>query len=171
MARSIKKGSVVVAVGTKKGGFLFHSPDRKKWSVAGPFMEGGSVYHMMLDPRDGRTVYASAPMGSEPWGPGIYRGRAGAEPKATQAAPKFKEGSDLSVSRVWHVEPGPSKTPDTIYAGVEPAALFRSDDRGGTWHDLDALNYHPTTKEWQPGGGGGACTRCSSTRGTRGVSS
>src|SRR5438132_1055218 len=70
MARSIKKGSVVVAVGTKKGGFLFHSPDRKKWSVAGPFMEGGSVYHMMLDPRDGRTVYASAPMGSEPWRPG-----------------------------------------------------------------------------------------------------
>src|SRR3989475_388267 len=154
MARSIKKGSVVVAVGTKKGGFLFHSPDRKKWSVAGPFMEGGSVYHMMLDPRDGRTVYASAPMGSEPWGPGIYRGRAGEEPKATRAAPKFKEGSDLSVSRIWHIEPGPSKAPDTIYAGVEPAALFRSDDRGDTWHDVDALNYHPTRKEWQPGGGG-----------------
>jgi len=154
MARSIKKGSVVVAVGTKKGGFLFHSSDRRKWSVAGPFMEGGSVYHMMLDPRDGRTVYASAPMGSEPWGPAIYRGRAGEEPKATRAAPKFKEGSDLSVSRVWHVEPGPSKAPDTIYAGVEPAALFRSDDRGDTWHDLDALNYHPTRKEWQPGGGG-----------------
>src|SRR2546428_3227318 len=154
VARSIKKGSVVVAVGTKKGGFLFHSPDRKKWSVAGPFMEGWSVYHMMLDPRDGRTVYASAPMGSEPWGPGIYHGRAGAEPKATQAAPKFKEGSDLSVSRIWHIEPGPSKTPDTIYAGVEPAALFRSDNRGETWHDLDTLNYHPTRKEWQPGGGG-----------------
>src|SRR5438093_757622 len=154
MARSIKKGSVVVAVGTKKGGFLFHSPDRKKWSVAGPFMEGGAVYHMILDPRDGRTVYASAPMGSEPWGPAIYRGRAGEEPKATQASPKFKEGSDLSVSRVWHIEPGPSKTPDTIYAGVEPAALFRSDDRGDTWHDLDSLNHHPTRKEWQPGGGG-----------------
>src|SRR5881628_591609 len=89
MARSIKKGR-----------FLFHSPDRKKWSVAGPFMEGGAVYHMILDPRDGRTVYASAPMGSGPWGPAIYRGRAGEEPKATQASPKFKEGSDLSVSRV-----------------------------------------------------------------------
>src|SRR6266581_9318833 len=95
MARSIKKGSVVVAVGTKKGGFLFHSSDRKKWSVAGPFMEGGAVYHLMLDPRDGRTVYASAPMGSEPWGPAIYRGRAGEEPKATQAAPNFKECSDV----------------------------------------------------------------------------
>ena len=154
MARSIKKGSVVVAVGTKKGGFLFHSPDRKKWSVAGPFMEGGAVYHMILDPRDGRTVYASAPMGSEPWGPAIYRGRAVEEPKATQAFPKFKEGSDLSVSRIWHIEPGPSEAPDTIYAGAEPAALFRSDDRGDTWHDLGSLNYHPTRKEWQPGGGG-----------------
>src|SRR5213594_1546878 len=154
MARSIKKGSVVVAVGTKKGGFLFHSPDRKKWSVAGPFMEGGAVYHMILDPRDGRTVYASAPMGSGPWGPAIYRGRAEEEPKATQAFPKFKEGSDLSVSRIWHIEPGPSEAPDTIYAGAEPAALFRSDDRGDTWHDLGSLNYHPTRKEWQPGGGG-----------------
>src|SRR5438132_6746412 len=93
MARSIKKGSVVVAVGTKKGGFLFHSPDRKKWSVAGPFMEGGSVYHMMLDPRDGRTVYASAPMGSEPWdrgstaaGPGRSRRRR-ERPRSSRRAP------------------------------------------------------------------------------------
>src|SRR5947208_9116090 len=136
MAGPIKKGSLVVAVGTKKGGFLFHSSDRKKWSVAGPFNAGGSVYHMMLDPRDGRTVYVSAPMGSEPWGPAIYRGRAGQEPKATRGAPKFKEGSGISVSRVWHIEPGPANAPDTIYAGVEPAALFRSDDRGETWQDI-----------------------------------
>src|SRR5438445_13076799 len=99
MARSIKKGSVVVAVGTKKGGFLFHSPDRKKWSVAGPFMESGAVYHMLLDPRDGRTVYASAPVGSESWGPAIYRGRAGQEPTAPQASPKVRSGSELSVCR------------------------------------------------------------------------
>ena len=154
MARSIKKGSVVVAVGSKKGGFLFHSPDRRKWSVEGPFNAGGAVYHMTLDPRDGRTVYAAAPMGSEPWGPAVYRGRAGEVLKATTTAPKFKEGSDLSVSRIWHIEPGPSNAPDTIYAGVEPAALFRSDDRGDTWHDVESLNYHPTRKDWQPGNGG-----------------
>src|SRR2546426_1098733 len=149
MARSIKKGSVVVAVGTKKGGFLFHSPDRKKWSVAGPFMEGGAVYHMILDPRDGRTVYASAPMGSEPWGPAIYRGRAEEEPKATQAFPKFKEGSDLSVSRIWHIEPGPSEAPDTIYAGAEPAALFRSGD-GSLFQQNHCGTYHrgPDGGEW-----------------------
>src|SRR5947199_8519385 len=109
---------------------------------------------MMLDPRDGRRLYSSARVGSERWGPAIYRGRAGPEPKATRRAPKFKEGSDLSVSRVWHIEPGPANAPDTIYAGVEPAALFRSDDRGETWQDIDSLNYHPTRKDWQPGGGG-----------------
>ncbi len=154
MPRTIKKGSVVVAVGTKKGGFLFHSSDRRKWSVAGPFMVGNAVYHMILDPRDGRTVYGAAPMWSEPWGPAVYRGRAGEVMKPTQTAPKFKEGSGHAVTRIWHIEPGPSDEPETIYAGVEPAALFRSDDRGGTWQDFEALNYHPTRKEWQPGNGG-----------------
>src|SRR5207245_7311626 len=102
MARSIKKGSLVVAVGTKKGGFLFHSPDGRKWAVEGPFNAGGAVYDMTLDPRDGRTVYAAAPMGSEPRGLGVYRGRAGEEPKATKTAPKVKEGADLSGSRTEH---------------------------------------------------------------------
>src|SRR5207244_9919783 len=87
-------------------------------------------------------------------GPAVYRGRIGSEPKPTSSSPKFKEGSDLAVSRVWHIEPGSSNEPDTIYAGVEPAALFRSEDRGDTWEDIGALNYHPTRKEWQPGGGG-----------------
>src|SRR5439155_86500 len=118
--------------------------ERTKSSVAGPFLAGAGVYHMGLDPRDGRTVYAAAPHVAEPWGPAVYRGRIGSEPKPTSSSPKFKEGSDLAVSRVWHIEPGSSNEPDTIYAGVEPAALFRSEDRGDTWEDCGALNYHPT---------------------------
>jgi len=153
MAR-IKKGSVVVAVGTKKGGFLFHSLDRRKWSVEGPVMTGMAVYHMILDPRDGRTVYGAAPHTNEPWGPSVYRGRAGENVKPTAASPKFKEGSGLAVTRIWHIEPGPADSPETIYAGAEPASLFRSDDRGDSWDDFDTLNYHPTRKEWQPGNGG-----------------
>jgi hypothetical protein len=58
------------------------------------------------------------------------------------------------VSRVWHIEAGPEDDAETIYAGVEPAALFRSRDRGDTWEDIESLNYHPTRKDWQPGGGG-----------------
>ncbi len=154
MAGAIKKGSVVVSVGTKKGGFIFHSPDRRKWTMAGPYVPGATVYHFILDPRDGRTAYAAAPHGSEPWGPAVYRGRAGESLKATAHAPKFKDGSGLAVTRVWHLEPGPADEPETIYAGVEPAALFRSEDRGETWGDIDALNYHPTRKDWQPGFGG-----------------
>ena len=136
MAPKIEKDSVVVAVGTKKGGFLFHSQDRRKWSVAGPYLAGQSVYHFVLDPRDGRTVYGAAPHFAEPWGPAVYRGRAGEEPKPTATQPKFKEGSDLAVSRVWHIEPGAEDDAKTIYAGVEPAALFRSRDRGDTWEDM-----------------------------------
>src|SRR5438067_222664 len=120
VAGAIKKGSVVVSVGTKKGGFIFHSPDRRKWTMAGPYVPGATVYHFILDPRDGRTVYAAAPHGSEPWGPAVYRGRAGESLKATAHAPKFKDGSGLAVTRVWHLEPGPADEPETIYAGVEP---------------------------------------------------
>lgn len=151
---SIKKGSTVVLVGTKKGGFIFHSPDRRRWSVAGPYMEGMPVYHMILDPRDGQTVYAGAPNPGEVWGPALYRGRLGSAPALTKSAPKFRDGSGLALSRIWHLEPGIADEPGTLYAGVEPAALFRSDDRGDSWADVEGLNYYPGRDKWQPGNGG-----------------
>src|SRR5438445_11039267 len=74
--------------------------------------------------------------------------------RPTQTATKIKRASYIAETRIWHIEPGPADAPETIYAGVEPAALFRSDDRGGTWQDFEALNYYPTRKEWQSGNGG-----------------
>src|SRR5437660_1390278 len=59
VAGAIKKGSVVVSVGTKKGGFIFHSPDRRKWTMAGPYVPGATVYHFILDP--GRPAQAAPP--------------------------------------------------------------------------------------------------------------
>src|SRR5437870_10957904 len=106
MAGTIKKDSVVVAVGTKKGGFLFHSADRRKWSVAGPFLAGAGVYHMGLDPRDGRTGYAAAPHVAEPSGPAVYRGRSGSELKPTSSPPQFKAGADVAVSPEAHLDLG-----------------------------------------------------------------
>jgi hypothetical protein len=150
----VKKGSTVVLVGTKKGGFVFHSPDRRRWSVLGPYAAGLPVYHMILDPRDGRTVYAGALTPGEVWGPGLYRGRLGNAPAPTKSAPAFREGSDLAVTRLWHLEPGPSDSPRSLLVGVEPAALFRTDDGGDTWSGYDALNYYPGRKDWQPGFGG-----------------
>ncbi|MFL6332536.1 MAG: WD40/YVTN/BNR-like repeat-containing protein [Pyrinomonadaceae bacterium] len=55
--------------------------------------------------------------------------------------------------RVWHLEPS-RVDPDTVYAGVEDAALFRTTDGGRTWHELSGLRGHGTGAQWQPGAGG-----------------
>ena len=55
--------------------------------------------------------------------------------------------------RVWHLEPS-LDDPDTVYAGVEDAALFRSTDGGKNWHELSGLRGHGTGPAWQPGAGG-----------------
>ena len=55
--------------------------------------------------------------------------------------------------RVWHLEPSLTD-PDTVYAGVEDAALFRSTDGGKTWHELAGLRGHGTGPKWSPGAGG-----------------
>src|SRR6266849_6592590 len=55
--------------------------------------------------------------------------------------------------RVWHLEPSPTD-PDTVYAGVEDAGLFRSTDGGKNWHELSGLRGHGTGPNWQPGAGG-----------------
>jgi photosystem II stability/assembly factor-like uncharacterized protein len=55
--------------------------------------------------------------------------------------------------RVWHLEPSLTD-PDTVYAGVEDAALFRSTDGARTWHELSGLRGHGTGPKWQPGAGG-----------------
>jgi photosystem II stability/assembly factor-like uncharacterized protein len=55
--------------------------------------------------------------------------------------------------RVWHVEPSPTD-PDTVYAGVEDAALFRTTDGGKTWKEVSGLRGHGTGPKWQPGAGG-----------------
>jgi hypothetical protein len=149
MARTVKRGSTALMVGTRKGAFIFHSADRRRWSILGPYLEGTPVYHMILDPRDGRTVYAGAD--SEHWGPTVHSARIGEGFGVPKGAPKFPAGSGLAVKRIWHVEPGPG---DTLLAGVEPAALFRSYDGGASWEGYDALNLHPTRSTWQPGFGG-----------------
>jgi len=68
---AIKKGDTVVLVGTRKGLFLFHSRDRRRWQSRGPYFEGQTIRHAILDPRDGKTVYAGAT--SEHWGSTVAR--------------------------------------------------------------------------------------------------
>src|SRR2546430_17230294 len=103
MAGTIKKDSVVVAVGTKKGGFLFHSADRRKWSVAGPFLAGAAAYHMGLPPRDGRTAYAAAPPRAGTSGPPRHRGGIGGQTQPPPPPPGLEKGGGPPVRRGWHL--------------------------------------------------------------------
>lgn len=144
---TVKKGDTVVLAGTKKGLFVLHSRDRKRWKVEGPSFEGVEVYHATSD---GKSVYASAV--NSHWGPAVRRSASwGTRWAKDEAAPKYPEKSGLSVDRVWNLtlaEDG------TLYAGVEPAGLFLSRDEGKTWEGVDGFNAQPTRKQWQPGGGG-----------------
>ena len=102
---------------------------------------------------DGRDGFAAV---GDPWfGSRVYRsadlGNTWNEP---QAGPTFPAETGITLDKVWHVEPGRPEEPGVVYAGVAPAALFKSTDNGDTWEFNDSLNNHPTRPEWQPGGGG-----------------
>jgi hypothetical protein len=68
--------------------------------------------------------------------------------------PKFPDGSDRTFFQTWHIEPGHASTPNVVWAGTEPTALFKSEDRGETWTLNKALDDVPSRKEWVPGFGG-----------------
>ena len=67
---------------------------------------------------------------------------------------KFPEGTGAALKQIWQIVPGRAAEPDTLYCGVEPAALFVSRDAGDTWSLVEGLWNHPQRPRWQPGGGG-----------------
>ncbi len=145
-----KKGDTIVVAGTRKGLFLLSSKDRRTWHSSGPFLEGLEVRDAILDPRDGKTVYAA--ITSEHWGAVVARSTDfGATWKTPEEGPRFSKESGLSVTRIWQIRAG---TDGDLYVGTEPAGLFRSTDRGEHWASVDALNYYPGREKWPPGGGG-----------------
>ncbi|MBI2886832.1 MAG: exo-alpha-sialidase [Chloroflexi bacterium] len=144
---------VMVLVGTRKGAFVAESDAaRRRWQVRGPYLAGQNVMHMSYDPRTG-ILFAAA---WDWWfGSRVYRstdfGRTWEEPAA---GPAFPADSGEKLEKVWHVEPGRPQEPGVVYAGVEPAALFKSTDDGQTWQLVESLHSHPSRKEWQPSAGG-----------------
>ena len=137
----------VVLVATRKGAWLYHGDtDRRTWRVDGPHFLGHIVNHLVLDPRDGRTLLAAAKTGH--LGPTVFRstdlGRSWKEAARPPAFPKAPEGEKgRAVDHTFWLTPGHASEPDAWYAGTSPQGLFRSDDGGVTWISLSGLNDDP----------------------------
>ena len=175
---------VRVLVGTRKGAFILTSDGkRKQWEVSGPHFAGWEIYHVKGSPADPNRLYASQSSGwfgqviqrssdggktwetpgheldKTPQGmPGISNkfvydtSSEGGKPLTTH---QWYDGTQhpWEFKRVWHLEPSLTD-PDTVYAGVEDAGLFRSTDGGQSWQELAGLRGHSSGPQWQPGAGG-----------------
>lgn len=144
----------LLLLGTTKGAFVARSTDdRRSFELSGPHLRGEATYIASLDQRGANhRIFAGGD--SFRWGPTLRAsddfGETWSEPAERPIA--FPEDAGASVARVWQIVPGAE--PDVIFAGVEPAALFRSDDGGATFELVRGLWDHPHRAEWQPGGGG-----------------
>jgi photosystem II stability/assembly factor-like uncharacterized protein len=155
---------VRVLVGTRKGAFVLTSDGKRAtWQVTGPHFAGWEIYHVKGSPADPNRIYASQ---SSSWfGQVIQRSDDGGgswEPVGNEFKYEGVPGTHQwydgtphpwEFARVWHLEPSRSD-PDSVYAGVEDAALFHSGDGGRSWQELPGLRGHGTGADWQPGAGG-----------------
>ena len=143
----------IAIIGTSKGLFFLRgNASRSRWELLGPFLSGVEINHATYDNRSG-AVYATAnsPLfGSEI----VWSKDLGGQWEHASRNPKFSQESGLTLERIWHVEPGLPQHPKVLYAGVAPAALFKSEDSGETWEEVVGLSNHPTRPRWQPGAGG-----------------
>ncbi|MBU6410473.1 MAG: exo-alpha-sialidase [Verrucomicrobia bacterium] len=169
-----------ILAGTKKGAFILTSDGkRKQWKVAGPLFAGWEVYHMKGSAADPDRIYASQSSGwfgqiiqrsddgGRTWNtPGstadelkspdgfpkgesnkfVYEGKTGTH--------KWYDGSQhpWEFKRIWHLEPSLTD-PETVYAGAEDAAIFKTTNGGKTWQELPGLRQAKGDL-WQPGAGG-----------------
>jgi photosystem II stability/assembly factor-like uncharacterized protein len=155
---------VRVLVGTRKGAFVLTADGvRRDWHVSGPHFAGWEIYHVNGSPADPNRLYASQSSGwfgqviqrsddgGTSWEPidsaFTYAGEVG-QHQWYDGTPRPWE-----FTRVWHLEPS-FDDPDTVYAGVEDAALFRTRDGGRTWTEMPGLRTHPSAPQWAPGAGG-----------------
>ncbi len=143
---------VLVLVATRKGAWLFHGDaTRKTWRIDGPHFLGHIVNHLVLDPRDGRTLLAAAKTGH--LGPTIFRStdfgrtwKEAARPPAFAKAPEGEKGR--AVDHTFWLTPCHANEPNAWYAGTSPQGLFRSEDGGDTWKPFSYINDDPQYRAW-----------------------
>lgn len=143
---------MVVLVATRKGAWLYHGDNaRKTWKVDGPHFLGHTISHLVLDPRDKRTLLAAAKTGH--LGPTVFRStdmgktwKEAAQPPAFAKAPEGEQGR--SVDHTFWLTPAHANEPEVWYAGTSPQGLFRSEDGGVTWRPYSIINDDPQFREW-----------------------
>jgi photosystem II stability/assembly factor-like uncharacterized protein len=140
----------LLLIGTRKGGFIATSDaSRAQWTLAGPFLKGCEVNHV-AHVGSGRLMMAGK---SAWWGPALQVSDDAGQSWREIGAIRFAEGRGHSVERIWFVKADP-RVSGRLYAGVDPGALFVSDDDGGAWREIETLTDHPTRAKWLPGAGG-----------------
>ena len=145
----------VLLVGTRNGAFILRGDaSRRTWTLTGPIFLGHVVHHLVLDPRDGRTLLMAARTGH--LGPTVFRstdfGKSWKEAERPPAFRKAGEGEQgRVVDHVFWLAPGHAIEAGVWYAGTSPQGLFRSEDGGMTWEGVAGFNEHPMNGKWTGG--------------------
>lgn len=142
------RSNVALLLGTPKGAFMLDgNAERTEWVTRGPLCEGWPIHDISIEPVSGALLAAS---GSPWYGPAVWRSDDLGTTWSHSSVGLTYGDDGPKVKTVWNV----TATDRAIYAGVEPAGLFKSTDGGVTWSHVAGLTSHPTRSEWQPGAGG-----------------
>ena len=168
--------TVNVLVGTRKAAFIYTSDERReRWEQSEPILPGWSFHHVAADLRSGPPrFYAAANHWA--WGRSVakstdlgktwdYRSQGLAFPPDMKSpstpVPGVPGEWDNTppgvIGNIWSVAPGHESEPGVVFAGTQPAGLFRSEDWGHSWQPVEAINRHPYRKYWSGTGGGDSC--------------
>ncbi|MDA7980467.1 MAG: glycoside hydrolase [Pirellulales bacterium] len=143
---------VILCIGTKKGLFVAEAAKaRRKFNLRGPFGSGVGVNTALIDTRRTPKIYASscnAFFGMKI----LVSTDLGKKFRETKAVPAFPKDDGRALANIWSLEAGVGKK--EILAGVEPAALFRSNNGGDSWELVPGISNHAHAPHWQPGAGG-----------------
>jgi photosystem II stability/assembly factor-like uncharacterized protein len=150
-ARARQTQRMAVLVATRKGAWIFHGDAaRRTWRADGPHFLGHTISHLVLDPRDRRTLLAAAKTGH--LGPTIFRstdrGRTWKEAAQPPAFAKAADGSGRSVDHTFWLTPATAGEPNVWYAGTSPQGLFRTEDGGITWAPFSYINEDERYRKW-----------------------